>query len=161
MKKLIFALTLMLFSLVSSAKETWVIKNMPEVKYLFRLTNGSDLKESAAKVASLVEEAKKLNLVFSKTVFFKVDLIKKTSTEAGLEVSGPNLEKVPFELLKVRPTGKFLIGHYAGMETGKLYKSIGPQFKQKKLTAKGSETYVYTKNPRTDKAILILVFPVN
>ncbi len=161
MQKLIFAFTLSLFSLLASAKETWVIKDMPQVKYLFRLTNNNDPKDALATGAALVEEAKKYKLTYSKTVFFKLDLKKQISTESGLEVSGPELEKVPVELIKVRPAGKYLIGHYAGKQSRQLYKSITKQFEQKKLTARDTGAFMYSKNPGTDKAILILIFPVN
>lgn len=162
MKNIFLTFVVMLFSFVASAKETWVIKDMPEVKYMYRAVVGKpDGTKSAATAKELAAEAKKLELVHSKTVFYKLDLVRKASTEAGLEVSGPNLAKVPANLLKTRPAGKYLIGHFAGKETWRLYKSIVPTFRDKKLTPLAPPTgYVYSKNAGTDKATLILVIPL-
>ncbi len=163
MKKLILALTLALFSLMASAKETWVVKEMPEVKYLFKTVAGDfnkDPKAGTAATAALVEEAKKYQLVHSKTAFFKLDFKNKSSSEVGLEVTGPNLTKVPADRLKTRAAGKFLIGHYVGKLPRLLYQSIGKEFKQKKLTSREAGAFAYQKNAGTDNGSLILLLSV-
>ncbi len=168
MKNIFLILSSLIISLTVSAaketaaKETWVVKNMPEVKYVFRNVNGNSTgSKAAATAAELVAEAKKLQLVHSKTIFHKLDLAKKTSTEVGLEVSGPNLVKVPAATLRTRPAGKYLIGHYTGKLSRRLFQSLVPTFKAKKLTPQAPPTaYTYSKAIGTENETLIIVIPL-
>ncbi len=139
------------------------MKEMPEVKYLFKSVQGDfnkDPKAGTAATNALVEEAKKYDLVFSKTAFFKLDFKNKGTSEVGLEVTGPNVAKVPADRLKTRAGGKFLIGQYVGKLPRLLYQSIGKEFKTKKLVSREPGAYAYQKNAGTDKGTLILLLSV-